>query len=117
MDKLPEGRKDDSSKLRYDLIPVYPLKELALTYTIGARKYADNNWRQGLKFSRVIAALKRHLELWLEGEDRDPEGQHHLAAVAWNAFSLLWYSKFRPEFDDRADVINENKNQDNQATR
>ncbi len=104
MDKLQQGVKDDSGKLRYDLIPAYSLKELALTYTIGARKYEDNNWRKGIKYSRVIAALKRHLELWLQGEDRDMDGQHHLAAVAWNAFSLLWYTKFRPEFDDRADI-------------
>ena len=101
---LQQGVKDDSEKLRYDLVPVYPLKELVLTYTIGARKYADDNWRKGIKFSRVIAALKRHLELWLEGEERDPDGQHHLAAVAWNAFSLLWYTRFRPEFDDRTNI-------------
>jgi hypothetical protein len=38
-----EGLKFDEGKLRFDLIPIYPLEELARVYTIGAKKYGDYN--------------------------------------------------------------------------
>lgn len=99
-----EGRKDDAGKLRYDLIPVYPLAQLAEVYTTGSRKYGDNNWRKGMNYSRIIAALLRHLEAWRQGRKVDPDdGQHPLASVAWCAFTLMEYEITHPELDDRED--------------
>jgi len=96
------GNKFDDGKLRYDLIPVFPLRELARVYTIGAKKYADRNWELGLKYSRILGALMRHLEAYRGGEDIDPEGgQHHLSSVAWCAFALIEYGQTHPELDDR----------------
>lgn len=96
------GRKEDTGKLRYDLIPVDPLEKLAYVYTIGAKKYGDNNWRSGIAYSRIIAALMRHLEAWRAGRTVDPDdGQHPLASVAWCALTLMEYENTRPEFDDR----------------
>lgn len=98
------GDKQDMGKLRYDLIPAYPLEQLARVYTIGSRKYGDNNWRSGIAYSRIVAALQRHLEMWKQGRDVDPDdGQHPLASVAWCALTLMEYEITRPEFDDRAD--------------
>lgn len=98
------GEKQDQGKLRYDLIPAYPLAQLAEVYTIGARKYGDNNWRKGMAYSRIIAALIRHLESWRQGREVDPDdGQHPLASVAWCAFTLMEYEITHPELDDRAD--------------
>ena len=90
-----EGRKDDTGKLRYDLIPPEPLAGLAQVYTIGAKKYADRNWEKGLAYGRVYAALMRHLETWRMGEDWDLDGQHHLDSVAWCAFALRTYEARR----------------------
>jgi hypothetical protein len=108
-EKLKEGVKYDQGKMRYDLIPVMPLNELARVYTIGAKKYDDNNWRKGMKFGRVIAALQRHLEKWKVGHRFDAtDGQHHLSSVLWCAMTLLQFElmaemdpKFAENFDDR----------------
>lgn len=96
------GRKDDSAKLRYDLIPSWPLHELARVFTIGARKYADRNWEQGIAFGRIFAAMMRHSWAWWAGEREDPEdGQHHLSSVAWCALALMELENTHPELDDR----------------
>jgi len=94
--------KNDGGKLRYDLIPPEPLKALAFVYTLGASKYTDHNWRKGMKWSRCIAALMRHVEAFRAGEAFDQkDGQHHLASVAWCAFALMEYERTHSELDDR----------------
>ncbi len=95
------GKKNDVSKLRYDLIPNEQLMELARVYTIGAGKYGDKNYRKGILWHRIYAAMMRHLEAWRRGEQLDPEdGQHHLASVAWGAFTLMEFESCYPEGDD-----------------
>lgn len=98
-----DALKKDAGKVRYDLIPVGPLRELARLYTIGAEKYAPRGWEQpGMDWSRIIAAMQRHTEAWRGGEQFDPvDGQHHLAAVAWCAFALMEYEQTHPDLDDR----------------
>ncbi len=101
---MSEAAKNDGGKLQYGLIPTEPLRELARVYTIGAAKpqYGPENWRKGMKYSRVYSALQRHANAWWEGETHDPEDkQHHLSSVAWCAFTLMWYEIFRPQCDDR----------------
>ena len=107
---MAEGRKDDADKLRFDLLPVRPMQELARVYTIGATKYSDRNWERGLKWGRVYAALQRHANAWWGGERFDTvDGQDHLASVAWCAMALLEYERTRPEFDDRPQILKPNK--------
>ena len=97
-----EGKKLDDRKLRYDLIPAEALEALAEVYTLGARKYGDNNYLNGIKYSRVYAALVRHLQAFWQGESIDPDdGQYHLASVAWGAFTLLTYESRQVGEDDR----------------
>jgi len=99
-----DAKKNDQGKLRYDLIPPECLKELAHVYTLGSRKYADDNWKNGLERHRIEAALMRHAEAARAGEARDPEdGQRHYASVAWCAFALMWYD-MQLEKDDEADA-------------
>lgn len=101
-DKLSAGAKNDAGKLRYDLIPVLPLQEVARVYTIGAQKYEVRNWEKGIKWTRIFGALLRHAYLWWAGQIFDKDnGQHHLAAVVFNAFALMEYERTHPEFDDR----------------
>jgi len=86
------GRKDDNDKLRMDLIPTEAVEALAEVLTMGAKKYDDHNWREGIKYSRVIAALKRHLTSWEGGEVFDEEsGLNHMAHVLCNAAFLITY--------------------------
>lgn len=96
------GVKADTDKPRYDLISAVALDDLAKVYTFGVQKYAPHNWRLGLAWSRIFAAAMRHLWAWLRGEDNDPEsGLPHLAHAAWGCFTLLEYSRTKPELDDR----------------
>ena len=100
--RYKEGVKFDLGKSRYDLIPSNPLEELAKAYTYGTKKYEDNNWRKGLKWSRVFGAIMRHLWRFWWGEDFDKEsGLAHLAHAAWGCFSLLEYMNTHRELDDR----------------
>lgn len=122
-----KGVKDE----RYDLIPVEPLRELALHYGRGAKKYADHQWRKGYEWSKSYAAIQRHLTAFWGGENYDtcprtregcatpdgepivfegvvPEktcfnhtGSHHLTAAAWHTFTLLEFTKTHPGHDDR----------------
>lgn len=92
----------DSGKLRYDLIPGYPLEELAKIYTYGAQKYDPDNYLKGMPWRKVIGPLFRHLWKWVQGEIIDEEsGHHHLAHVAWNVFTLMIYEKENLGTDDR----------------
>lgn len=97
-----QGVKYDGGKLRFDLIPVWPLEELALVFTVGAQKYADRNWEKGLKWSRVYSALQRHLTAFWGGEEVDEETElFHVAQAAWGCFVLLEFMQTHRELDDR----------------
>ncbi len=86
--------KNDTGKLRFDLIPPYALEKLAYVYTIGAAKYGDNNWLRGMDRGRIVAAMLRHINRWQKGETVDPDdGRHPLASVAWCAFALMEYER------------------------
>ena len=99
---MAEGKKYDTGKLRFDLLPPGPLSLVAQVYTIGARKYDDRNWENGILYSRLFAALQRHAWAYWTGERTDPrDGQHHLASVCWAALALMEYENTHPELDDR----------------
>jgi hypothetical protein len=99
-----DAKKNDIGKLRFDLIPTYPLEWTAEVYTIGSFKYDDNNWRKGMKWGRIFAAMLRHAWAWWRGEDRDPvDKQKHLASVVWCAMTLMEYERTQVGEDDRAD--------------
>jgi len=98
----PKGRKDDTGRLRFDLLPVKPLEQIANIYTYGANKYDDNNWRSGMQWGRVFAATMRHLWTFWRGEDLDQEsGLPHLAHAAFGCLTLLEYMETHRELDDR----------------
>jgi len=82
------GRDDENPKDRVGagkpplhLIP--PAAEIleAVVMGLGAKKYGPFNWRTSkVRGTVYIAAAKRHLAQWLDGQDDDPEsGVSHLA--------------------------------------
>ena len=95
------GGQKGQKLARFDLIPSEPLWELAEVYGRGARKYADDNWRKGYSWRLSFGALCRHLHAWWMGEKRDELGNHHLAQVAWHAFTLFTFEQFNLGTDDR----------------
>jgi hypothetical protein len=90
-DEFETGARRDTQvgKDRYDLIPVSALKRLAGLYARGAEKYGEGNFEKGIPFSRVYASMFRHMMQWREGD----RTEDHLAAVAWNAFALMFYEE------------------------
>ena len=96
------GTKHDTGKLRMDLIPVGPLTEIAAVLTDGAAKYAEWNWADGFKWSRLIGALLRHVFAWVGGEDKDQEtGLSHMAHAGCCILFLLAHEQHGLGEDDR----------------
>ena len=97
------GGEKAVKSIRFDLIPPYPLWELARVYgEAAANKYGDRNWERGYPWAWSIAALFRHLYLWLAGERLDPQYKwHHLAQVMWHCCALMVFEMAYPMYDDR----------------
>ena len=97
-----EAKKFDAGKPRMDLLPFESLEEVAKVYTMGAVKYGDHNWRKGMQWSRVFAAILRHLFAYWMGEDVDKEsGLSHVAHACWGCLTLISYAKTNTGTDDR----------------
>jgi len=102
MTKNSGGTKHDKDKTRFELIDPTFIEGIASVLTFGARKYEDLNWTKGMKFSRVLGALKRHIHAFEVGIDVDVEtGQSHLYHAACNLMFLAHYVKHKKELDDR----------------
>lgn len=97
--------KEDKDKLRYDLVPVEAMEQIIDVLTYGAKKYKDRNWEKGLEYSRVYAALQRHLNSFWMGINLDFESQRsHLAHAGCCLLFLLQYESIPSEYnhlDDR----------------
>lgn len=96
------GTKHDTDKVRFDLLSYPFLEGIAAVLTFGAAKYDAHNWRKGIAYSRLFAALMRHLWVWWWGDDRDPEtGRSHLDHAGCCLMFLRELSETRPDLDDR----------------
>lgn len=106
----------DTGKPQLELISPIAMVGLAGILTFGAKKYAPNNWRKGMNWSRCIGSLKRHLARFEMGEDYDfdPEcegcknnnclnhtGLLHIDQIQCNAMFLSEYARTHKELDDR----------------
>ncbi len=86
------GLRYDEGKTRVDLIPADALLEVGKVYLMGSSKYAERNWERGMKYSKVLGPMLRHLYKWMMGADRDEESKElHLSHVAFGALALLAY--------------------------
>lgn len=98
----PTGMKFDSEKPRTDLLDPLALEGLASVLAFGAKKYAANNWRGGIAYSRLIGAALRHTLAISRGEDIDPEsGLPHVDHLGCCWMFLSNMTKTRPDLDDR----------------
>lgn len=80
------SRRDTrEGKGRFDLIPPYALKRLAIHFENGAKKYGDRNWEKGQPLSRYLDSAIRHAFSFLGGD----RSEDHLAAMAWNALAYI----------------------------
>jgi hypothetical protein len=96
------GLRYDKDKPRFDLLPAYPMFQLARLFSVGAEKYDVRNWEKGMEWSKVLSPLLRHVFKYMGGEDNDPETElSHMTHVAWNALILLEYERLYRSLDDR----------------
>ena len=97
------GSKYDQGKPMLDLVRPEFIEGVAEVLTFGAKKYAAHNWTQGIEYSRIIAALKRHLAEIEKGYDYDDEsGLPHIDHVGCCVMFLSCFMKWdRDELDNR----------------
>jgi transcriptional regulator with XRE-family HTH domain len=99
---IREGRV---GKGRYDLLTPVGLRRLAEWYELGAKKYDDRNWEKGLPISGCMESAMRHWVKYMDGQtDED-----HLAAIAWNVFSVMHFEEKMPEIMDIPSRMNGGK--------
>ena len=97
-----EGTKFDEGKLPIDLLAPEFLYGTAAVLAFGAEKYEAYNWAKGMKWSRVFAALMRHMWKWWGGEKLDQEtGLSHLWHAACCLMFLMAYEMRGTGTDDR----------------
>lgn len=96
------GAKFDEQKPRVELLPPFPLTQVARVLTFGAEKYSAHNWRGGIEYSRLYGAAQRHMFAWLDGEDLDIETNlNHIDHAICELLFLRQMIKDRPDLDDR----------------
>lgn len=104
MSQSDVGVKFDQEKPRVDLLDPLALEGIARVLSFGAQKYAAHNWRNGLSYSRLIAAALRHLFAIMRGEDIDPEsGLPHVdhLGCCWMFLSAHMKYDYLKKHDDR----------------
>jgi 5'(3')-deoxyribonucleotidase len=122
------GRRYNNGKNRMNLFPPWAYEKICEVYTKGADKYTildqdgniedsgDNNWMNGMEWSKVMGCLERHYNAFKQGYDYDYDpkckgclegncsnhtGLDNLAHLAWNAIALLEFRRIYPQGDDR----------------
>ena len=99
--KKVTGLKYDADKPRMDLLDPWALEGLAAVLTFGAKKYAAHNWRGGIAYSRLVAAMERHIGAIQKGEYIDGEsGLPHIDHIGCCWMFLSHMMKKRPDLDD-----------------
>lgn len=85
------------------LIPPVASAAAARVHALGERKYGFYNWRKtNVSTCTYIAAIKRHLDAFLDGEDLDPEsGESHIAHIVASGNILLDAANHGTLVDDR----------------
>jgi len=100
--KNQTGKRFNKGKTSWALVSWAALKPMVDVLSFGADKYSPNNWKGGLKWTEVSESLLRHLTVFLEGEDNDPESKlTHVGHVLCNAMFLSYMYLFRKDLDDR----------------
>jgi hypothetical protein len=101
--KLSTGVKHDKEKPTACLLPGKALLKVAEVLDFGARKYSANNWRGGIKYSRLLSAAERHLLALNDGEELDLETglPHEAHAICELLFLLQLKIENRQDLDDQ----------------
>jgi len=84
------------------MIPVEALKHEAKVFEYGASKYTKNNYKNGMKWSRLLDASLRHIYAFSSGQNLDEESSlNHLAHARASLAMILFYIENDLGEDDR----------------
>ncbi len=90
------GSRLNNGKPELSYVPQGLVEGCARAMMFGAKKYARNNWRKGLKDSECMDSLLRHAFKYMNGEEMDDEsGECHLDHIAANIGFLLEQRRLR----------------------
>lgn len=97
------GVKHDKDKPEWHMLPLKEVEEIVRVLGFGKKKYDEDNWKNGIRYSRLWDATMRHLVAWNQREDlASDSGISHLAHAATNLLFLMWYqNNLGKEWDDR----------------
>lgn len=88
-------------------ITLQAMRDYANVRLFGAKKYARNNWKKGIPFTKTIDAALRHLFAYVNGEYMDPEsGISHLGHVLCDLEHMIFFignKEMIRKLDDRFD--------------
>lgn len=89
------GRKDDSEKPAWSLLPLDIVEDVVRVLTFGAQKYAPMNWvKVPNAKDRYLSAMLRHITAYQRGEVADVEsGLSHLSHCICCAVFLAHFQK------------------------
>ena len=91
----------DTGKPPISMIPRSALEAEAMVFAFGATKYARDNWRKGMKWSKLLDSTLRHIIAYADGEYFDEESKlSHLAHAKCDLSFLIEYATTHPELDD-----------------
>lgn len=98
------GIKFDAGKPPLSWIPRTALEQESLVFLYGANKYGRNNYKAGMKWTRLLDACMRHVVAFANGEDVDPEsGLSHLAHAKASLSMIMFYIEHKRGEDDRGE--------------
>jgi hypothetical protein len=118
-----KGLKFDfrDEKTRLELVPPNLIEGIGRILTYGAKKYESDNWMRGIKFRRLIGAIKRHLaDIELSNDLDDETNELHLYHIGCCIAFLSYYIEHPDEyadFDDRVFKPNTRKQHETQKTK
>ena len=96
------GIKYDGDKPDLTLINYSFLTACSRAMQYGEKKYGRDNYKGGLKHSRVLSALMRHIFAYNDGHECDTESNlSHLDHIAACVNMLCYMVQHFPELDDR----------------
>lgn len=96
----------NKGKLKWSYVHFRSLEPMVKVLEFGARKYAPDNWKKGLKRDEVLESMQRHIAALMDGEEIDQEsGESHIGHIQCNAMFynyLFQNNKFTKE-DEKSD--------------
>lgn len=108
LDLIDMFQSTNNTNILYDILCVFihdhyedkytAILELAKHYEDGAKKYSDNNWKNGIPVKFYIDSGVRHYLKFCRGDKDEP----HDRAFMWNIVGALWTIKHKPRLNDYA---------------